>query len=90
MERKKEIFLFDIINFVIGVAIVGMTILLFLDFKAHAIMIPGILCLGGMMNLLAAAKSNMKRRQLSTIIYWIVGFTLQGGAIISIIDIWRN
>ncbi|RDU24190.1 hypothetical protein [Anaerosacchariphilus polymeriproducens] len=90
MERKKEIFLFDIINFVIGFIILGMTIVLFLDFKAHIIMIPGILCLGGMMNLLAAAKSDIKRRRISTIIYWIAGFTLQGGAIISIINLWRN
>lgn len=90
MKKNKMIFLCNITNFILGLLVIGMAIVFFLNIRRHSFLIPGILCLGGMMNLLKAAKGDDKLQRLSTITYWMIGLVLQGGAIISMIEIWRS
>lgn len=90
MNKNKVVFLCDIINFILGIMIIIMVIALFFDIEARMIMIPAILCFGGIMNLLTAAKYDAKRKRFITNAFWIVGCALQIGAMISIIKIWRS
>lgn len=90
MKKRSVNFLCNIVNFVLGLLIITMSVIFFLDIRNHAILIPAILCLGGMMNLLVAAKCDIKVQRVSSIAYWIAGVVLQGGAIVSIIKLWRS
>ena len=76
--KKAVRIILDVINVLIGVAVVGLAIFTFMNASKNAWMFPIIFLLGGLMNLLTGIKHLMWDKKTNGIILLVVAVLLFG------------
>lgn len=77
----------DILNIIIGVAVVSLTVMAFLDTDRNSFLFPIIFVLGAAANLFTAIKRAMTDRKVSAIILFVVSLILAGVAFVTYLAI---